>query len=237
MLIPNRSLLFLIGLILGIAVGSGFFYFKIDELIKKEGDCKLPNPTLAIEKKIASSFKKETETYRHTQHEDTLQNTMNSAETFSKKYSNETALSKVIAEADSLIKDNSAAKGFDDLIVRKDQMIDVIDFAVTNLGETKETSKTDSLLEKISEIKKKDIVASFKVEFWVSPINYKGYKMAKNKIILYGLNPEELITFFHNNDDDGIFLKQNQNYFRIHYTDNYKQFERVTDTSIIEKLK
>ena len=164
---------------------------------------------------------------------------MNSAEILSEKYSKETSVRKVMAEADSLLKDTSSFKASNNFIVRKDEMLESKNFAVINLQEAEQTNTADSLLEKVSGIKdrKKDIVASFKVEFWQSPINYKGYKMTKNKIVLFGMNPDETIMLFHSNDDEGIFLKQNQNYFKIYYTDNFKQFEKVTDASIITKLR
>ena len=144
-----------------------------------------------------------------------------------------------MAEADSLLKETSSTRSSNNFIVRKDEILDSKILTVTNLGEITQTNESDSLLEKVSGIKdrNKSVVASFKVEFWQSPINYKGYKMTKNKIVLFGINPDETIMLFHNNDDDGIFLKQNQNYFKIYYTDNFKQLEKVTDPSTIIKLR
>jgi hypothetical protein len=98
------------------------------------------------------------------------------------------------------------------------------------------SDNVDTLLEKISGIKnQKNTFASFEVEFWQSPINYKGYKMSKGKIMLFGVDPNEEIKLFHM--EDAIFIKRNQSVFRLYFTDEYRQFEKVTDAGIISKLK
>jgi hypothetical protein len=107
---------------------------------------------------------------------------------------------------------------------------------VLSIKNEETASASDSLLEKVSGIKNnKKTTTSFTVEFWQSPINYKGYKMTKNKVVLFGMNPDDNISFFHMEDE--IYMKNNQNYFRLNFTDDFKQFEKITDASIIAKLK
>ena len=77
--------------------------------------------------------------------------------------------------------------------------------------------------------------STIRVEFWQSPINYKGYKMTKNKVVLFGINAGDVIKLFLL--EDNIFIKHNQNYYKLYFTDDFKQFEKVTDLSIIAKLK
>lgn len=238
----NRSLLFLLGLVLGLLAGAGFFIFKMDDLLNKGNLFSSSRDTLIIQQQVATvtEEKKEKTDYKKyigKQNPPTGNDTMNSAELLAKKYSKETSIQKVMAEADSLLKDSSFYRSSEIFVVRKDELLGSRNIAVINLQQPDPTNSSDSLLEKISGIKdgKKNIIASFKVEFWQSPINYKGYKMTKNKIVLFGIDPEDAIKFFH--ADDAIFVKQNQNFFKLYFTDEFKQFEKVTDASVIAKLK
>jgi hypothetical protein len=239
----NRSLLFLLGLVLGLLAGAGFFIFKMDDLLKKGNILNSSKDTLIIQQQIASSSeekKKKADIKKYIGHNDTSQRQMNSAELLAKKYSREVPVRRVMAESDSLLRDTSSAGDqitAENFVVRKDEMLGSRNFEVTNLQQSESENPSDSILEKVSGIKnaRKNIIASFKVEFWQSPINYKGYKMTKNKIVLFGINAEENIKFYHL--DDAIFLKQNQNYFKLYFTDDFKQFEKVADTITINKLK
>jgi len=235
---PNRSLWFLLGLILGVLLGMGFFY--LNHFLTKENTPESYEDALTVQESDSSKENKIKTIKSNTADKDTLKKPMNSAEVLSKKHSREISVGKVVAEADSLLKDTLLRGTTDNFIVRKDKMLKTRNLAVINLGETEQTNTTaDSLLEKISGIKdrKTNTGVLFNVEFWQSPINYKGYKMTKNKMILFGVNPEETLTLFHNNGDDALYLKQKQNYFRLYYTDIFRQFEKVNDLTVIEKLR
>jgi hypothetical protein len=239
----NKSLLFLLGLVLGLLAGAGFFIFKMDSLLKSGNIFSSSKDTLIIQQQpvaVNTEEKNKTDTKKYFGKKDTSQKTMSSAELLAKKYSREPSIRKVMAEADSLLRDTSSGKDQntnENFVVRKDEMQGSRNFEVTNLQQAEQENPSDSLLEKVSGIKngKKNILASFKVEFWQSPINYKGYKMSKNKIVLFGINAQENIKFFH--ADDAIFMKQNQNFYKLYFTDDFKQFEKVNDASVIAKLK
>ena len=52
----------------------------------------------------------------------------------------------------------------------------------------------------------------FIVEFWRSPINYKGYKIGKNKIVLYGIDEPDWVKLY---DLEGnIYMEYGQNFFK-----------------------
>lgn len=242
----NRSLLFLLGLVLGLLAGAGFFIFKMDDLLKNGTIFNSSRDTLIIQQQVVSSTedkknKPDIKKYIGQESKNTSQKAMSSAELLAKKYSREVPIRKVMAEADSLLRDTSSIVANQtapqNFVVRKDEILGSRNYEVTNLQKAETKNGSDSLLEKVSGIKdgKKNIIASFKVEFWQSPINYKGYKMTKNKIVLFGVNPDETVKLFHT--DDALFMKQNQNYYKLYFTDDFKQFEKVTDSSIIAKLK
>jgi len=240
----NKSLLFLLGLVLGLLAGAGFFIFKMDDILKKVNLFSASKDTIIIQQANNTEEKKnKTDVKKYIGQKDTAQKSMTSAEMLAKKYSREIPVRKVMAEADSLLhdgvnlgKDSLNQNTSEHFIVRKDELLDSKNIEVTNFQQSEPANPSDSLLEKVSGIKdvKKNIIASFKVEFWQSPINYKGYKMTKNKIVLFGINPEENLKLFHL--DDEIFLKHNQNYYKLLFTDEYKQFEKINDASVISRL-
>ena len=238
-----KSLLFLLGLVLGLLAGAGFFIFKMDDLLKKGSILKSSKDTLIIQQQVPSNAdnkKNKADIKKYIGNKDTSHKTMTSAELLAKKYSREVPARKVMAEADSLLKDTSktgSQNSQESFVVRKDELLGTRNFEVTNFQQNESANASDSLLEKVSGIKdqKKNIIAAFKVEFWQSPINYKGYKMTKNKIVLFGVNSDENIKLFH--WDDAIFMKQNQSFYKLYFTDEFKQFEKVTDASVIAKLK
>lgn len=236
----NKSLLFSLGLVLGLLAGAGFFIFKMDDLLKKGSILNSSKDTIIIQQQVISKEEDTKKKVSKKRTENTDTSTMSSAELLAKKYSREVPIRKVMAEADSLLNDNTIVaeqEPAEQFVVKKDELIGSRDFTVINLEEQDASNPADSLLEKTSGIKDqgKKILAALKVEFWQSPINYKGYKMTKNKIVLFGINPEENLKLFHT--EDVIFLKHNQNYYRLYFTDEYKQFEKVTDALLISKLK
>ena len=75
----------------------------------------------------------------------------------------------------------------EDFVVMKDELLFVKNISVSGKSNknNKSDKKLDSLLtENIINESAKNV---FHVEFWKSPINYNGYKMINNRIILFGI--------------------------------------------------
>lgn len=232
----NKLLLFLLGLVIGLLAGTGFFIFKMNDIIKKINVFKSSRDTIIIQQQTIEQKKGATDLKKYAK-KDTTNNSMTSAEILAQKYLREIPIKQVIAESDSLLKDTAFSPNNltnEPFILRKDELLEIKIYEITNLQQ--KDSNSDSLIEKISGIKnQKNMMTSFKVEFWQSPINYKGYKMSKNKVVLFGINPYDEIKFFYY--EEGIIMKQNQNYFRLYFTDEYKQFEKIADLAVINKMK
>ena len=75
----------------------------------------------------------------------------------------------------------------------------------------------------------------FNIEFWTSPLNYKGYKMGKYKLVLYGINATDDIKIYRL--DDVIYLKNSAMVYQLDYVSDFKYYERITDETILSKLK
>lgn len=58
------------------------------------------------------------------------------------------------------------------------------------------------------------------IEFWESPLNYVGYKMGKNKVILYGLRSYEMVSLAQYQGK--IYLRYHNEYFPLEITNTYK---------------
>ena len=95
-------------------------------------------------------------------------------------------------------------------------------------------SKKDSLAAVKSGAKRINEPAVIAVEFWLSQINNRGYKMEKNKVILFGVNKDEPLKLFR--IEDRLFLKLQNQFSSINNRNDFHSFEKVNDASIIAQL-
>ncbi|MFC2100915.1 hypothetical protein ACFLRZ_03700 [Bacteroidota bacterium] len=107
----------------------------------------------------------------------------------------------------------------DDIIVIKDELLFIKSFKIPALDSIAKSEKTlDSILldDKNPVINPKNMI---RVEFWRSPVNYKGYKMSNNKLILYGIYEFERTTIgFINNS---FYLISKENYYKLENTEEF----------------
>ena len=75
----------------------------------------------------------------------------------------------------------------------------------------------------------------FMVEFWVSPINYKGYKMKSNKLILFGIEEPEAVKLY--SYDSKLVMKYGLDYYKLHLSDEFISFTLLKPSEIPEHIK
>ena len=75
---------------------------------------------------------------------------------------------------------------------------------------------------------------TIKIEFWFSPVNYRGYKMADNKLIIYGMTDfsETSLIFFNNS----FYLKDHNIYYPIEITSDFKPLIKLTNQNLITQI-
>jgi hypothetical protein len=73
------------------------------------------------------------------------------------------------------------------------------------------------------------------VEFWKSPLNYQGYRMSANNLIIYGFADIETPDFIFFNSS--VFMNDNDNYYHLENTEQFKPFVKITNTNLINQLK
>lgn len=63
------------------------------------------------------------------------------------------------------------------------------------------------------------------VEFWKSPINYRGYKRSPNKIVIYGILNFNEVQFI--SKDKNVYLIDNNNKYSLKLTDEFLKLKSV----------
>ena len=190
-------------------VGIAFFIFKIDDYVKKFSkpnidDIKITEQTIINSK---SDLKKETTSS-------------------SKKITINTSNSPVINynEVDALLKE-------DNVKVAQEELLSVKNIKVINLDNE---SNRDTLTGQLAGITHTEFPNLFFVEFWKTPLNSKGYRMTRNRVILYGLSDFSSITIY--KVDDNYYLKNDNIVYKISSGTEFKPMELVNDSNLLAKI-
>ena len=200
---------FVFGVSIGLLVGIAFFIFKIDDYVKKFSkpnidDIKITEQTIINSK---SDLKKETTSS-------------------SKKITINTSNSPVINynEVDALLKE-------DNVKVAQEELLSVKNIKVINLDNE---SNRDTLTGQLAGITHTEFPNLFFVEFWKTPLNSKGYRMTRNRVILYGLSDFSSITIY--KVDDNYYLKNDNIVYKISSGTEFKPMELVNDSNLLAKI-
>jgi hypothetical protein len=219
MIQSNKFIYFLIGIIVGIAIGASVVWwmqnynFKIwftfsgknkqeinaqENNITSDNDAgklktnNIVNKTISIKKNTLPSN----------------ENDSLSMDNINNEYSTDTSGTE--------LRNNST----DNIVIAKDELLftRIIKIEGMNGNNSKKDAVLDSLL--IND-KTKKLPSNFaKVEFWRSPINYKGYKFNNNKLVLFGIYMyEDAILESRNNK---IYLNYANTFYLIEKTDDFQ---------------
>ncbi len=237
---------FIMGLMVGLLVAGGFFILKLDTYFKELNFYKSFIHTFTSESKTNELIENNKGSASEQEDKSATQNQNNKTnsgkDSVKKTYS---FITQNIEDEDTLglmsstqdtTNDNSFDK--DEVVVKKDELIGAKTFEVINLNPLPKTSSAkDSLLQRVSGVQEEKNTGKqlFNIEFWKSPLNYKGYKMSKYKIVLFGIASDEGIKVF--KQDDAIYLKNLSTVYKLDYANELKPYEKINDESIINKLK
>lgn len=200
---------FVFGVSIGLLVGVAFFIFKIDDYVKRFNkptidDIKVTEQTIIN----APADKKEPK------------NTANKKISINTKHSPNINYNEV----DALLKE-------EDVTVAQEELLSVKNIKVINLDGS---SKRDTLTGQLAGITNSDYPNLFFVEFWKTPLNSKGYRMTRNRVILYGLSDFSSITIY--KVDDNYYLKNDDVVYKISSGTEFKPMELVNDTDLLAKI-
>jgi hypothetical protein len=210
----NKFRYILLGLTIGLIIGLGISTIS-DSLIKFDYLIRLKD-LLSFNSKVDDSKEKKDITtgkkdsvmnkivYPYNMGRDTLQSASN----------NDTVLSRYDTK-----NSNTTEPDNDDVVVYRDKMISSKYLKVKGLAEVSNNKigLLDSLLMNDSQKHPEDMLL---VEFWQSPVNYKGYKLSENKLIVFGIDDynsasieiisKEIVLFYQNK------------YYQLEYSNDYK---------------
>lgn len=225
----DKLQVYFLGLLTGLVLGGGFFVLKLDEYVKQFAfDKSSSEPVVQQDEGPAGNTvtkKQEKEKNSRIKKDKTRAVAADSA-------------SGPVLDADTLAMD-SAGPGTavfgrdneDEIVVKKDELLSEKSIALVDLNGPQ---PRDSAVQKISGIREPQQKA-LQVEFWRSPLNYRGYKMSRSKLIIFGLDSDDEVALY--KVDDDIYMKNRGGVFRLEPCTDFRQPERVSDASLIARLK
>lgn len=217
--------IFIFGLTVGLLVGCLFFIFKLDDYFSKFSFSGNKNTTKIIEQVVSES--------------DANKTPVKEDKVFKKP------APKNRPSGDSSIKENSGALTFENsslqlenpetINVLKEELVGVKNIYLKDFDSNRNyKSSSDSLLSTVSGISEPKKTDFFMVEFWKTPLNSKGYKMTRNRVLVYGLTDKPDIALV--KVSDNYYLKNNSMVYKLNYSTEFKPMERVTENAILEKF-
>lgn len=121
----------------------------------------------------------------------------------------------------------------DEIIVKRDELIEVRDLKLIFLDKSQSKNKSDSLIKVFQGNTANSL--EYRVEFWKSPVNYKGFKFIRNVIVAFGLdNAEPSKLFFW---EDKFYLKHGSIVYKLFITEKFESFSRVNDESLLKQFR
>jgi len=199
---------FVFGVSIGLLAGGAFFIFKIDDYLKKINKPNIDNIKI-VEQSVSSSKGSDKEESKS-----------------QKKASINVKNSPNInySEVDALLKE-------EDVNVAQEELLSVKNIKVINLDVS---NKRDTLTGQLAGVTNSEYPNLFFVEFWKTPLNSKGYRMTRNRVILYGLSDFSSITIY--KVDDNYYLKNDDVVYKISSGTEFKPMELVNDSQLLAKI-
>jgi hypothetical protein len=197
---------FVFGLSIGLLVGIAFFLFKIDSIFNSLRSAG-SNKITVVEQKVESDEEKE--------------KTKNK-ERFKIKVGTQARVN--YKEVDSIINSDASIN------VVVDQMLSSKLIKIINLTNT---NTNDSLAQNVSGVNtiQSD---SYVMEFWKTPLNSKGYRFQKNKIMLYGVSDHNDLLLYQL--DGRYFIKSFEVVYELESSQDFQPLLRVNNPDLLAKL-
>ncbi len=119
------------------------------------------------------------------------------------------------------------------LLVKKDELLYTKTIKLIRLTASG-ANAIDTAMAKAADIEPADLPANYTVEFWKSPINYRGYKLGRGKVVLFGIYQADDISLV--SVGSNVFLKNRDIYFRLEPTEDFASLSPVADKNLLALL-
>jgi len=196
---------FVFGMSIGLIIGVGFFIFKIDDYFNKLKSANT-NQIKIIERPVKQEEKQEEK---------------NAANRF--KINTKSSPYTNYKEVDSLL------KGDKEINVATEELISVKNIKLIDL----DLGQKDTLSGKLAGVNDEARTLFF-VEFWKTPLNSTGYRMTRNRIILYGFSDFSAINVY--KVDDNYYLKSSEQVYKISPSTDFMPMEKVSDSDLLARI-
>jgi len=201
---------FVFGVSIGLLAGVAFFIFKMDDYLKKFNKPNIDN--IKIVEQVVSGNQNSENKERSKSDKKVTVSTKNSPNI---NYN----------EVDALLKEEETIN------VAQEELLSVKNIKVIDLDTN---TKRDTLTGQLAGVTSSEYPNLFFVEFWKTPLNSKGYRMTRNRVILYGLSDFSSITIY--KVDDNFYLKDDDVVYKISSGTEFKPMELVQDTDLLAKI-
>lgn len=199
---------FIFGVSIGLVIGVGFFIFKITDIFNNLKETAKEQITV-----IQQPVKNTNEDSKITD---------KNKERFKINLGHSPKVN--YHEVDSLIKQES------DLNVATDELLTVKNVKIINIGTT---AMVDTSAANVAGVETNFSDLYF-IEFWKTPLNSKGYRFSKNKIMLYGFLDFTNISLYQLDND--YYIKCTDQVYKLQFGSDFKQLERVIDSDLLAKI-
>ena len=112
----------------------------------------------------------------------------------------------------------------EDILVERDLLLSSELIKIEHAMDEEKIDTTDVLMDSLKyklNIEESKPSEYLKVELWKSPLNYRGYKMSKSTLIVYGLLNELILHAY--SQGDTILIETNRTSYLFEPTSNFKE--------------
>ena len=208
------------GLSIGLLIGCLFFIFKLDTYIRHL-NLSLLNQKQNISEQVVSPQKEENDTK-------TKDNNSNNKKPESKKEGNAGAKYQSLISVNDIT--DSGYVNSDNYQVLKEELISVKNLYIKTLIPQEKNSPGDSLATALAGVSTPPKEEFFMIEFWKTPLNSKGYKMTRSRLLIYGYPENADLALIKR--DDSYYLRNNKIIYRLNYSSEFKPLERNANNDI-----
>ena len=207
MQIKRKIPTFVFGLSIGLIIGVGFFIFKMDDYFSK----------------MKSAATKEIKVIEQPVQQNEKEGQKNDKERY--KISTKISPYTNYKEVDSLIKDEDG-----EVNLAKEEFISVKNIKLIDL----DNNQKDTLAANLAGVNHNENTTMFFVEFWKTPLNSKGYRMTKNRIILYGFSDFTLLNLY--KVDDVYYLKSEEQVYKVSSNSEFMPMDKVNNSDLLTRI-
>lgn len=155
----------------------------------------------------------------------------------------DTSVAVVPAEEENALKNDSGvnlnAAETEDIVVKKDEILISYRVPITHLSDGKDQDSKEDLSGAVAEklnpsagLPDQDEASSsgIQTEFWVSPINYRGYRLMNNKLILFGIEEPDRVKLYRMKDN--LYMNYQNSYYRLYPSDDFSAYQRIKEAEV-----